>query len=148
MKKIAFAQKAFIVHDNKLLLVRKSEDDPLHPGKWEVPGGRLEFGETLDDHIRREVMEEVGLEIEPLCPFAMWTWIMSRNDDEIQVIAVGRRCRAITTKCSEQNRVADDFLSEIKWIELDQIYKYELIPDLKPAMEEFVLSAFDSERHG
>jgi len=55
--RLEFAQKAFIVHDDRLLLVRKSESDPLNPGRWEVPGGRLEVAGDLDldDHIRREV---------------------------------------------------------------------------------------------
>jgi len=72
--RLEFAQKAFIVHDDRLLLVRKSASDPLHPGRWEVPGGRLEVAGDLDldDHIRREVWEEVGLEIEPGPPFHLW----------------------------------------------------------------------------
>ena len=39
MRQFRFAQKAFIVDNGKLLLVKKSKDDPYHPGEWEVPGG-------------------------------------------------------------------------------------------------------------
>lgn len=61
MEQFRFAQKAFIVNEGKLLLVKKSADDPFHPNEWEVPGGRMEFGEKLDEHIKREVKEEGGI---------------------------------------------------------------------------------------
>lgn len=138
MKKFNFAQKAFILNDGKILLVKKSADDPSHPNEWEIPGGRIEFGENLEDHIKREVKEEVGLDIEPLNPIAMWTWIMHRGDDDIQVVAVGRLCRAISCNTSVENRVEDDYLADIEWVDISKVLNYNLIPDIIPAMTEFV----------
>ena len=96
---LAFAQKAFIVHDGELLLVRKSATDPLHPDLWEVPGGRLDVAgdRDLDDHIRREVWEEVGLTIDPGPPFYQWDWWIPDGSGRLRVVAVARTCRAITT---------------------------------------------------
>src|SRR5437762_8381547 len=59
IRKPFFAQKAFIWNHGRLLLVRKSDEDPNQPGRWEVPGGRMEFGEEVDEHLIREVNEEV-----------------------------------------------------------------------------------------
>ena len=36
-------------------------NDHKHPGAWGLPGGKLEFGETLLDGMKRECMEELGL---------------------------------------------------------------------------------------
>lgn len=138
MKKINFAQKAFIVNDGKILLVKKSKDDPSHPNEWEIPGGRIEFGETIDEHIKREVMEEVGIDIIPKEPFAIWTWIMKRGEDEIQVIAVGRYCDAVNLDVNDHNRVSDDYLADIEWVDIDKVFSYPLIKDIVPAMKQFV----------
>lgn len=138
MKKINFAQKAFIENNGKLLLVKKSNDDPSHPNEWEVPGGRIEFGEMIDEHIKREVMEEVGIDIVPKEPFAIWTWIMHRGEDDIQVVAVGRCCDALNLNVNDRNRVNDDYLADIEWVDIERVLSYPLINDIVPAMKQFV----------
>lgn len=139
-----FAQKAFIVHDGAVLLVRKSADDPDQAGKWEVPGGRMEFGEDVDAHIRREVREEVGLEITPGQPFAIWQWQMQRAGVEgevmqMQVIAVARVCTTENpTAVDASQRVAEDYLAEMAWVRFEDVLSYDLISNLRPVVEEFL----------
>ena len=53
---------AVIVQAGRVLLVRR-DTEPLR-GEWSVPGGMLELGEKLRDGVRREVLEETGLEVE------------------------------------------------------------------------------------
>ncbi|MCZ6662175.1 MAG: NUDIX hydrolase [Actinobacteria bacterium] len=50
-----------IVRDGKILLIKRRNE----PGKglWAVPGGKVEYGETLRDAAVREVKEETGLDI-------------------------------------------------------------------------------------
>ncbi len=54
---------AVIVSQGRALLVRRATE-PLK-GEWSVPGGVLELGEKLHDGVRREVLEETGLEVDP-----------------------------------------------------------------------------------
>lgn len=47
--------KAIILRDNKLLLLCEAN------GKWELPGGKPDFGEHMEDAIRRELQEELNI---------------------------------------------------------------------------------------
>ncbi len=53
---------AVIFRDKKVALVRRG--GPPSEGKWSIPGGLLELGESLEDALRREVREETGIEVE------------------------------------------------------------------------------------
>ena len=55
---------AVVIDEDRVLLVRRGQE-PLK-GEWSLPGGVLELGESLEDGVRREVLEETGLMIEPL----------------------------------------------------------------------------------
>ncbi len=46
----------------EVLLIRRSKEP--RKGQWSLPGGKVEFGETLHAAVHREVREETGLEIE------------------------------------------------------------------------------------
>jgi len=54
---------AFIVQDGKLLLIQ--ENQPPDVGKWNLPGGKLDFGENPLDAVKREAYEESGLAFTP-----------------------------------------------------------------------------------
>lgn len=58
------ASKVFLMHEGRALLVRRSQTDRSSPGAWEMPGGRIEWGEDPEDTARRETLEEAGLEPE------------------------------------------------------------------------------------
>src|ERR1700741_4903837 len=54
---------AIIIEDNSVVLVKRGHA-PLQ-GKWSIPGGVLEIGETLRKAVVREALEETGLAVEP-----------------------------------------------------------------------------------
>ena len=45
------------------MLVQRSENDDIFPGKWQNLGGKIELGETVEEAIKREIKEEIGIEI-------------------------------------------------------------------------------------
>jgi 8-oxo-dGTP diphosphatase len=57
------AAAALVDSDGRVLLARR-HDDSHQGGLWEFPGGKLESGETVADGLRRELREELGIDIE------------------------------------------------------------------------------------
>jgi len=52
---------ALIFREGRVLLVKRAH--PPSQGRWSVPGGAIEVGETIRDATRREVREECGIEV-------------------------------------------------------------------------------------
>jgi 8-oxo-dGTP diphosphatase len=52
---------AVVLHDGQMLLVRRGNEPS--EGTWAVPGGRVEYGETLHEAVVREVREETGVDV-------------------------------------------------------------------------------------
>ena len=56
---------ALIVNDkNETLLIKRTSKSRNEAGFWSKPGGLVDFGETVEDAIKREIKEELGIEIE------------------------------------------------------------------------------------
>lgn len=49
---------------DELFLSKRSKNATNERGCWEVPGGKVDFGETLQDAVKREIKEEYGVDIE------------------------------------------------------------------------------------
>jgi len=54
---------AVLIHEGRVLLIRRGKE-PLR-GRWVVPGGTVELGETLEEALVREIQEETGLLVRP-----------------------------------------------------------------------------------
>ena len=60
---------AIIKRNGKYILAQRKDDCKSAPGKWEFPGGKVEFGEDPMDALKREIKEELGISIENLRVF-------------------------------------------------------------------------------
>lgn len=58
---IVVAVKSLLIHNDKALIIQRSPSAEFGAGIWEFAGGKLEFGETLEECLLREIKEETGL---------------------------------------------------------------------------------------
>src|SRR5690242_11743630 len=65
-----FGTAVILERDNRVLLLQRSMEMPWMPGRWNLPGGHVEPGESAAQCAAREVFEETGLVVQALAPFA------------------------------------------------------------------------------
>ncbi|HEX8080837.1 MAG TPA: NUDIX hydrolase [Jatrophihabitans sp.] len=131
---VQFAQKALIVRDGCVLLIQKGPGDVHNPYRWEVPGGRLKSAESLDDHLKREVLEEVGLHVWVGIPLSMWSWRLGAAVDSPTVVAVLRLCVPLAGTPTSSNQDETDFISSWEWTPAEKVAQYDLIPNARKAI--------------
>jgi 8-oxo-dGTP diphosphatase len=102
---------AVIVDGGRVLLVRRATE-PLK-GEWSVPGGMLELGEKLRDAVRREVLEETGLFVEPGEVLDVFDSIFTdgQGRTEYHYVLVDYLCRGISGEATAGTDVSD-----VKWV--------------------------------
>lgn len=107
---------ALIFEGNRILLAERG-GEPLK-GYWSLPGGVLEIGETLQDGICREVLEETGLAVETDGIAEVFERIM-RDDEgraEYHYVLIDYFCRIVGgTLCP------GDDCNAVRWFELSEL---------------------------
>ncbi len=119
-----------------VLLIRRSEEP--RKGQWSLPGGKVEFGETLAAAVLREVREETGLEVEILGLVDVAETIRDASvgaaDDHFVLIDYGVRVVSGTAAAASD-------AAEARWFTLDEL-------DALPLWSEMHrIIALSAERH-
>lgn len=60
---------ALIPDGDRFLVTQRLDDNPRHPGEWEIPGGKVEPGESETEALVREIREELDVCIEVIRPY-------------------------------------------------------------------------------
>ena len=123
--------------DHKLLMGKK---DPMKGGVysdcWHIPGGGADEGETLEQALKREVLEETGIDISPykieLIPFTgsgltektlkTGEAVMCRMEFNRFEVSINDK------KADEINLCPTDDLIEMKWFSMEELLNIKHIP--------------------
>lgn len=114
---------AVVVHDGRLLMVKRGAGARV--GEWAVPGGRQEFGETLEQAAVREVAEETGLDIE----VGDIAWVGDAMDDQRPPAWHYTLIDFHGTVVGGRLTVGGD-AADARWVPLDEVRRLPLTPTM------------------
>lgn len=131
-KKVRVGVGVIILKGNKVLLGRRNSDPKkadslLHgEGTWTLPGGKVDFGETLKEAGSREVLEETGIKIDK-----NKLKLISISDDMVpdaHFVTVGFLCAGFE---GEAKVMEPDEIVEWRWFLLEKLPKPMFFPSEK-----------------
>lgn len=135
--RIDIAAKAVLVHDEKVLTIRRSASDDVCAGAWEFVGGRLEFGESPRDALKREIKEETGLDARVGTLLYASSFMLNPNRQLI-ILTYYCSCDGETVRLSEEHQ---DYL----WAGPAQLRQLLLKPILEELEKNDIFSLLEIE---
>lgn len=127
--------------EGKYLIVKRSEDKKVHPGKWSVPGGGLEtddyvnrpsdgdsgWNDVAEIALKREVKEEVNLEIGESALVKNFAFI---RPDGIPVFVMSYCAEYISGEVK-----LEDGMTDFAWVTSEEAKRYDMIESIPGEME-------------
>lgn len=112
---------AVIFNNEKVLLVKRGKEPGY--GKWSIPGGAVELGETLKEGVLREVKEETGLEVEIGGTVEILDWVSRDENGRIKYhyVLVDFWCKSHSAEVNPSSDVLD-----ARWVQLSDAPNYDL----------------------
>ena len=113
-----------IVRDGQILLVKRRNE----PGKglWAVPGGKVEYGETLRDAAAREVKEETGLDV--VVRSLIWSGESISTHGHIVLIDF------LGSVLGGELAASDD-AEQALWVDVEKVHELPLTPTMHDLLE-------------
>lgn len=115
-KKVRATVGAVIEKDGKILLIKRNTE----PFKdyWCIPGGHIDFGETAEEAVIREVKEETGLRFKPR--------FLGYMDEIYPEINWHGEVLIFYGEAEGNENIDGKEISDIKWIDINEATKIEL----------------------
>ena len=140
------AVTGILIKNGKYLIAKRASFEKAFPSRWTVPGGKLEVEDylarekdtnihwynVLESVLRREVKEEVGLDIKNIGYVTSMVYI---RDDEIPCLIVSLYAEPTTDEIK-----LCDALTEYAWVDLEEAKNYDLIEGIYHEL--FILDSF------
>ncbi|WP_307475799.1 8-oxo-dGTP diphosphatase MutT [Paenibacillus harenae] len=121
---------AIIEDEEGRILIARRAKGKSQEGMWEFPGGKLEQGESPEECLRRELMEEMGITIEPYAYFGV-------NEHDYGTITI--RLLAYKAKLVSGEIVLTDH-DDYRWVRTEEFGEYTFAPADVPFLRNLISS--------
>ena len=123
-----------LIRDGKILMIQRNEEEcPQAHLKWEFPGGKVDYGETPQESLEREFLEETGItiKVKKLIPYIKTNY-WKYEWGEQQTLCFYFICELIK---EEKPKEKDHHVEKIAWIKLDEIKNLPTLPGINETLE-------------
>ena len=119
-----------IVKNGKVLIIKRGKQEIAFPNMWTLPGGKVERGDSILKTLKKEIYEEVGLEIKDEIDFLNeYNFI---RPDNYSVVGLSFVCKYRSGKI-----VLEQGLDDYKWVDEKNYLQYNLISGIKKDLKMF-----------
>jgi len=133
--KIGVALKGIIRFNRKVLIIQRSSNDDIGANAWEFVGGKLEFDEDLISALKREVQEEVGLDINVL-KLAYASTFKTNPNRQVVILTYFCDCDNDVITLSNEHQ-------DFTWVNNSQLENHIAKEILKDLVDNNILSKLD-----
>lgn len=131
-----FVVAACVVKDNNILLARRHQpSSPQAHLKWELPGGKVDFLETPDEAVVRELREELNIVVRPLRLLPHLQSNIYHKLDETTVHSIVAAFECVLASGSPSPKPDLTSVTRVRWVPLDDLGKYDLLPGTQEFVE-------------
>jgi 8-oxo-dGTP diphosphatase len=114
--------KALVLNESrdKFLIVKEND------GRWELPGGGLDWGSTPHEDLPREISEEMGVGVTWIAPHPSYFLTCQNSNHEIWIANV-----LYETRLESLDFTASSECTEVRFVNIEELTKLDLFPNLK-----------------
>lgn len=110
---------AALIRRGNTIMVAQRPEGGAFAGRWEFPGGKFEPSEDAQTCLRREIQEELGIQLSRVSPFKIWEYDFARPD--------GKLFRLHSFWCEADTEPQLLHHQEIRWVTSDELEYIDLL---------------------
>ncbi|MBW2967913.1 NUDIX hydrolase [Candidatus Woesearchaeota archaeon] len=142
IKKQFIVVLGLIENDKGQVLVSQRVDPKVPEAhmKWDIPGGKIDFGEDIKDAVVREILEETGLDVEVISLVPHAVSMVWKHDDYLQhTLVFCYDCRLI----GGELHLDDHRINDLKWVEPKDLLSLDLLPTTREFAQRYIAGLKD-----
>ena len=123
---------ALIRQGERLLIAQRLPISKFEPNKWEFPGGKVDFGEHPEDSLKRELDEELGVEVEVGSLYTLASHVYDQNGMVRHVVILFYRCSILAGAAKPLD------CQDLKWVTRNELKDFTYVEGDNPVVERIV----------